>query len=202
MRRFTLATTMVTVLALGAACSGGSEDPEADPTTGAASSSSSSESPSESPSEPAASESTGAVEPATGPRLVQPLATAQGPTGWEKADEILDISSGANDPDTTSVMGLGQIESYDDTLTADELADVAIAASSYPTPPKKLPVTELDGVEVYHLAGQVQKFTYLEEFGAVVKGKIVTLTFQFSRDYSPQERQEIVESVTATFRWT
>jgi hypothetical protein len=195
-RRFAAATALVAALALSAGCSGGSDDPVADP-SGSGTTTSAPNS-----TDPSASESTTGVELASGITLTLAHSSVQAPEGWKRSPDIVGTMVGASDTETHSQMSLGEIDAFGQTPDPDALADTAIAAGPYPTKPKKQPTTELDGVEVYHLAGQVQPRNYLEEFGAVVDDRIVTLTFQFSPQYSPEQRQEIVDSVTATFGWT
>ena len=198
MRRTAVATALAAVLALGTACSDGSDGPEADPSPSATTSA---PSPSDPTSEPPTDEPTTDVEPATGITLTLAHSTVNAPDGWKRSDDIVRTMVGAEDPESVTSVALGEIDAFGQTPDADALADIAIAAGEYPTEPKKLPATELDGVEVYHLAGKVQPLNYLEEFGAVVGDRIVTLTFEFSPAYSPEQRQEVVDSVTATFRW-
>ena len=143
----------------------------------------------------------GAVAPATGVRLTMPRATVRAPRGWTRSPALVSDQTDAEDDDTASAMTLAETQAFGSTAGADELADIARASNLDPMIPRKLPAVELDGVEVYHLAGKVQRLNYLEEFGAVVDDRIVTLSFQLSPEITPTERREIVDSVLATFRW-
>lgn len=200
MRRTAVATALAAVLALGTACSDGGSDPEANPSEGGTTTSApASDDPT--PTESASDDPTSDVEPASGFTLTLAHSTVKAPAGWKHAADIVRTMVGADDPESVTSMALGEVNAFGQTPDADQLGDIAIAAGEYPTEPKKLPNSELDGVEVYHIAGKVQPLNYLEEFGAVVGDRIVTLTFEFSPAYSPQERQELVDSVTATFAW-
>lgn len=193
------ATTLllVAVLASGTACGGDSNaDAGAEPgASGPASASvTTSVEPGDVPSRPA-------VEPAAGVRLALPLSTVRAPEGWTRPEKIVRTQVDAGDDDTSSIISLGEAEAFGSTMSADELADASIESSFYSRKPRKLPLVELDGVEAYHLAGKVERSTYLEEFGVIVDDQIVTLGFDFSLEVSPAERREIVDSVVASFRW-
>jgi hypothetical protein len=185
--RIAVSAALAAVLVLGAAC--GNDDASADPSPEASSSS-------------ASASPTATVEPAAGPALNIPRATVRVPKGWYLTPRIVPEQADAgNDSYSFSSISLAQIDSFDPSLNADELADNWLDSNSYPQDPQELPLTELDGVEVYHLAGMVQKHLYLEEFGAQTAGKVVSLAFMFSPVASPEERQEIIDSVLATFQW-
>ncbi|GAA4375484.1 hypothetical protein GCM10023146_29710 [Nocardioides caricicola] len=195
------AAALAAVLLLGAACGNddASADPSPDPTTSSATSS-------PSPTDEATGEPTGepssTVAPATGPVLDLPLASVRAPKGWFLTPRIVpqQVDAGTREY-TFSSITLAQIKSYDLSMSADGLADNWLESSFYPRQPKKLPLTELDGTEAYHLAGQVQKNLYLEEFGAQTDGKVVALTFLFSPAASPEERQDVIDATLATFTW-
>ena len=182
------------MLALGTACSG-SDDPGAAPSP--AVTSSATKSASADPTESA----TTSVEVATGPMLDMPLSSVRIPDDWRVMDPLVSTQQDAADDDTASTISLGEIDAFGGTPSADELARNALKTNPYPLDPEVRPAVELDGVEFYHLAGKVQKLDHLEDFGAVVDDMIVNLTFHFSPEISPAERQEIVDSVVATFRW-
>lgn len=192
------AAALTAVLLLGTAC--GNDDASADPSPGP-SSSTTVESPT--PTDEATDEPTSTVAPATGPLMDIPLASVRAPEGWKILPKIVpgQVDVGNAKDYSFSTIGLSQIVSYDRSLTADQLADQWFDASFYPLDPKKQPLTEIDGVEFFHLAGKVQKRLYLEEFGTQADGKLVTLGFSFSPEVTPEERQEVIDSVLATFQW-
>lgn len=192
------AAALAAVLLLGTAC--GSDDPSADPTPEPTSSSTTgSATPSPSPSD----DPTSTVAPATGPLLKIAQATARVPDDWfidlpRIVPEQVDAGSKNY---SYSVITLTQIDSFNTSATADELGDQWLEVSPYPKVPKKLPTIELDGKDVYHIAGQVQPHLYLEAFGSQQNGKLVEISFSFSPVATPEERQEIIDSTLATFRW-
>ncbi len=60
----------------------------------------------------------------------------------------------------------------------------------------------IDGVECYHVTGSISRLDQFDDFGAIHDGGQVNLHFIFAtRDYSPAERQEIIDSVLATWTW-
>lgn len=191
------AAAIAAVLLAGTACGDGdaSADPSPEPTSSSATSSPTAT------DEPTA-DPTSTVEPATGPALNLPQATARVPKGWYLTPRIVPEQADAgNDKYSFSSISLAQIDSFNTSTSADELADQWLEVNMYPKDPKKLPPTELDGKEVYHLAGQVQPHLYLEEFGTQQNGKLVSIAFLFSPVATPEERQEIIDSTLATFRW-
>ena len=193
MSRIAASAALAAVLLLGTACD--SDDPEAEPSPEPSSSTAAT---SPSPTD----EPTSTVAPATGPALNLPRATAQVPKGWHLTPRIVPEQADAgNDEYSFSSISLAQIDSFDTSTSADQLADQWIDSNIYPQDPKKLPLTELDGKEVYHLAGQVQPHLYLEEFGTQTEGKLVSIAFLFSPVVTPEERQDIIGSTLATFRW-
>lgn len=196
MPRFAVPALLVSVLALGTACNG-SDDPGATPSEPT---STATEAPS---TEPTATESeTASVAPATGPELEMPRASVRVPEGWEIQDQLVSAQTEAFDDDTASLITVSETEDFSGgQLTLEQMVDIWFQTSPYDMRPKALPATELDGVEVYHLAGKTDRLSYLEEFGADRGDRIVALTFELSTELSPQEREEIVDSVVATFRW-
>lgn len=191
------AAALTAVLLLGTAC--GNDDASADPSPEPSSSTTAS---SPTPTDEPTDEPTSTVAPATGPVLHLPQATVRVPKGWFLTPRIVpqQADAGSHKYGASSI-SLAQIKSYDTTLSADELADQWFEASFYPRDPKKLPLTELDGKEVYHLAGKVQPLLYYEEFGTQVNGRLVSIAFMFSPAVSKEEGQEIIESTLATFTW-
>jgi hypothetical protein len=187
---------LVAVLALGTAC-GGSDDPEAQPTDSPTSSpTTESTAPTEEPTE-----TEGTAAPATGPALELPLSSVNAPEDWKVLDQLVEFQKDAGDDDTSSSITLSEIEAFSGYVSPEQLVKSWFKTSPYPLKPKVQPNVEIDDVEFYHLAGDVMKLNYLEEFGAVVQDKIVTVVFQFSPEVSPTERQEVVDSVMETFEF-
>lgn len=197
MRRIAVSTvSAAALLTLATACGGGSDDPSPEPSTSAGSSASGTPSADSSPSD-----SEGATPAATGVLLVQPHAQVRGPAGWRRAEVLVRTMVSADDRHTPSTMSLGEIDAFGGTSDIDEVAENALTTLPYDQLPKRLPNTQLDGVEVYHLAGMVQDHLYHEEFGANVDDRLVSLVFDLSDLLSPAERREVVDSVVASFRW-
>jgi hypothetical protein len=193
--RIAVPALLAVLLAAGTAC-GGSDDPGATPSA-SASPTESSQSTSPDPSESA----TSSVEAASGPVLDMPLSSVRIPDGWRVMDPLVSTQQDGADDDTASTISLGEIDAFGGNPSPDELARNVLKTNPFPMDPEVQPTVEIGGVEFYHLAGKVQKLDYLEDFGAVVDDMIVNLTFHFSPEVSPAERQEIVDSVVATFRW-
>lgn len=187
MRRVVVPVVLGT-LALLAGC-GGSADPAPAPAPS---------SPSGSSVSPSVSPSTGV---ASGVDLVRPHSTVTAPSGWTRGRAISSDATAADSPDRLAYVELAEIEAFGSTMGAAELGRTRISSSIDARPPKLLPVAELDGVPVYHVAGLVNDEQYLEEYGAIRDDRIVTLTFSFNTRFPAGRRQQVVEQVLATFRW-
>lgn len=189
MRRTTGSLALVAALAL-AGCSGGdgrttgSTGPTGDPTTGA-------------PSGPGSP----SVEPATGPTLRLPHTEVRVPADWHVERQLVPSERAAGDGDTSSTISLGEINAFGSTPSPDRLATRWYRSSIYPLKPRKLPSVDVDGVEMYHLSGKVQPLNWLEQYGAVVDDRIVTLSLEFSPEVTPAGRDRIRDAVLATFHW-
>lgn len=188
MRRIAVPAALA-ALTLAAGCGGGDEttDPPTSPTAS-------------SPGAPASSASASA-DVATGIELVKQDATVVAPEGWTKARSLVSDEVGADSPDNLSFMTLSEIEAFGSTQSAEELGHTRVESSLFKTPPKLLPVTELDGVEVYHVAGFVTSDRYVEEFGAIRNDRIVSLAFSFNEKVPASERKRVVAQVLPTFSW-
>lgn len=141
------------------------------------------------------------VDAATGIRLSMPNSTVRAPSSWSHAPDLTRTEDGADSPDGFSYVVLGEIDAFSSTASAGQLADNRIKANLYQRAPRKLPLTELAGAEAYHLAGFVDDHQYLEEFGTIVRDRIVTLTFSFDEEVPKSDRDEVVASVLPTFAW-
>jgi hypothetical protein len=194
-RRTSIPVLLVS-LALAAGCSSDGADPG---TTTSPTSATTSGSESDSPSTSSAPDDVADV--ATGIRLSLPNSTVRAPEDWTHSEDLTRYEDGANSTDNLSFMMLGEINAFGSDASADELAQNRIKANLYPKAPKVLPVSELDGTEAYHVAGFVTPQQYLEEFGTIVRDRIVTLTFSFNNKVSKSERDEVVASVLPTFQW-
>lgn len=187
MRRIAVPAALA-ALALLAGC-GGSDDPDPAP----APTSTAGTSPSGGGTSPSA-------DVATGIRLSLPNSTVVAPADWTRGRKIVRGDKSADSPDHLAWIQLGEIQAFGSTQTAEELGRTRLE-SNLGKPPKLLPVTELDGVPVYHLAGWVGGSRYMEEYGAIRNDRIVSLHFSFNEKVSAAERQEIVDQVLPTFEW-
>jgi hypothetical protein len=191
MRR-TAVPAALAALALVSGC-GGSDDPSpapTTPTTTVATSPSSS-----------GSETSPGADAATGIRLTMRNSSVRAPETWTEGRDLTRYEVSADSPDTLSFITLGEIDAFGSTSDAAQLGRTRIASNIDEKPPKLLPVTELDGMPVYHVAGFVNDEEYLEEFGAIANDRIVTLTFSFNRRVPVTERKQVVAEVLPTFAW-
>lgn len=197
MPRVATLVTLVALCALSAACSD-SGDPVADPTT-----STSAPTTASTPAEPTESAEP-TVEPADGPILDKmTYASVRAPRGWYVPDQLIPQQQEAGHNGSGSIIILAETENLLGRIySLDELAEVAARPDRFGRSPKVLPSVEIDGVEMYHLAGQVNKVTYLEEFGVANEERLISLHFEFDSEFSPEERQEVVDATMASFRWT
>jgi hypothetical protein len=152
-------------------------------------------------SSPSESTTSPTADVASGLRLTKPDATVVAPEGWTKGRALVSDEVAADSPDGLSYLTLAEIEAFGSTQGAEELGHTRVESSLFKTPPKLLPVTELDGVPVYHVAGFVTADRYLEEFGAIRNDRIVTLAFSFNEKVPAAERAQVVEQVLPTFEW-
>jgi hypothetical protein len=191
--------TLVACLFLAGACADG-EDPPAtgkSPTaaTDAAGSTTSTPTPTD---EPTASST---VEPASGVRLKLSAISANAPQGWKMDDLATDYQVAANHPKLVTSLVLLQVPDPSDGAGGVELAArQSLRAGSWLQKPKILEPTEINGVEVYHIAGRVDIASFIEEFGTTVEGQAVRIRLQMVDTMSKRERREIVESVLQTVR--
>jgi len=178
----------VVTLSLGgllAGCAGGDDDPAT-----ASSTSSSSSTPTSSP--------TPTVAPATGARLTQPSATMNAPDGWKHLDDLVDFQDTAGAPKGADVLSLYEMPLGSGTLT--EAAQNSRQNKSFKPPPERLADVELDGVPAYHLSGPIDRFSRIEEYGALYRGRVVTVEFQLTNGPAA-ERRALVDSALASFHW-
>jgi hypothetical protein len=181
---------LLIALALATGCSSDGDDP------GTASRSTSG-----TVSDSASPDSGPSADEATGITLSMPNSTVRAPADWTQAKDLTRYEDGADSPDSFSFMVLGEINAFGSTVSAEQLGENRIKANLYDKAPKVLPVSDLDGTEAYHIAGFVGPTQYIEEFGTIVRDRIVTLTFSFNNKVEKSERDEVVSSVLPTFAW-
>lgn len=146
---------------------------------------------------------TAGLDPATGVRLTMPHVSVRAPGGWRRMDELVSTQVAAGDPDSVSIVTLGEDDGFGSDDSASEFGDDAlkVARRIYPLSPKKLSTVVVDGREMYHIAGKVQPLNWMEEFGAIVDDRSVILRFQLPVRTPPAQRTAIVDSVLASLRW-
>jgi hypothetical protein len=157
------------------------------------------------PSTTDASSSDGGTSPtadvATGIRLTQPNSTVVAPEKWTRGRTIVSGETSADRPDHLAWMSLGEIEAFGSDQDAEQLGRTRIASAVGGKKPKLLPVTELDGRPVYHVAGWVDRTRFIDEYGAIWNDRIVSLVFSFNEKVPVADRKEIVDQVLPTFEW-
>lgn len=154
-------------------------------------------SPPATPSAPTSPTST--VEPASGVRLELDAISANAPKGWTKDRLATSNQISATHPEVVTVLFLFQVP--DPSLGAGGLeraAQQSLRIGGYLQKPKILEPTEIDGVEMYHIAGRIDRATFIEEFGATVDGQLVRVKLVMAEVMSKKERRELVESVLQT----
>jgi hypothetical protein len=194
MRRTPLATSLLLLGLVLAGCGDGEQPDRADPTSSEPASSSS-----------ASTEPTGAA-PATGVVLERKQFRFRLPQGW--VDDTRDPT-----------MPQGRLPSKTDwnqvtinLVPADgedvrEMTPVMLKVFKvFAKKGRRLPFTEWAGEASYHLAGAESSAGYAEEFGAVWKDVLVIINFEFdtkkaAKQLSPAERQEVIESIEASWEW-
>ena len=190
--RHALPAVVVLLGLLTGACA---DDPEPGPPEESPSSTPSA-SETQSPSDSASS----TVKPATGVLLDPGGATMRAPEGFKLMDVLADFNRSANLPGSTTYVGLTVLPSAKEG-DLDVLARLGI--ERFDGKAKRLPDREIADVTFYHLAGENAVGIHQDQFATAVDQKVVTLTFSLdTRDFSAQEREEIVEAGIASFAWS
>lgn len=188
----TLATfALLLPLALATGCGG--DEPGAGPTPSSTTSTASA-SPGDTP-DPSPS------DVASGLRVSMPNSSLRAPEGWVRGADLTRYEDEAESPDHLSYVTLGETPAFGSTADAKTLGDHRMTSNVYPRKPRRLPETTLDGVQVYHVAGQLTHDQYIEEYGAIVDDSIVTVTFSFNRTVSESARDQVMAEVLPTFHW-
>jgi hypothetical protein len=183
-----LATTLAVLTLIGC----GGDEPGTDPPTGSTTPGGES-----SPSEPTTSEAT--VEPAAGDVLESgDSAFARAPEGWKVKEfgfgfGIVQASSGLS---TIIYTDFGAV----DVSTPREMAEVELQGNVDKNAEVAYDV-ELGGEPAYLVTERSGGRTELS-YGAVRGGNAVSVGFSLDPELSEDERQEIVDSVLASFTWS
>ena len=193
-RSMALAAVGVLLLALSG-CDGDGSDagPSPSPSPSSASpSGSATSSPSEEPSS--------TVAAATGPLLeIEDAVQMNAPAGWKQIDNIVRFKTEARAPEPGSAARLGALSFPGQPPPLDDFAKRA--QSSEGADVKRQPDVDIDGDLFFQLAGPVSSSRYTVSMGTVAHGYQVTISFDFSNDYSPEERDQLVAESLATFTW-
>ena len=200
--RHNLCVYVAALAAAGTLLAGCSDDatPEADPSPTAA------DSPSETPGE-SGSESP-SVEPATGKRLATRTFTTRAPQGWTvragSSTKLYATMYAAEENADGSVGGFLSIVDGDALADSslDELARELVRSSEFKAGkrPEIQPTTEIAGVEAYHVTGKLGDSTNIIQIGTIHDNQLVEIRLE-SHDRTPEELQEVLDSVVAAWQW-
>lgn len=176
--------------------------------------------PSTSPSESTPSESTqsDSIEetdwgkPATGPEITGDGHTYRVPKSWaditERAKKLQSfVDSAASEKAATDGFADNINVGYQSTsATLDELEEsLPTQLGALVKDLETLPRVTIDGVEALHHRGPAvsagTKY-FLDQFAAPKDDRIAIITFSFSRDLPAGEREAIVASVMASWKWS
>ncbi len=202
MRRFAAVVALIVLAALASACSDDGS-PEADPSP----SGSSAEAPpttGEPTSEPPTSAPPSAtVQPATGPSLDLKYLSVRAPEGWDAYFSTASQARADDLPETTNGLAVSGFEAIlgSEGLDLRTQAQIAIDSGAYLRRPTIREPVEIAGVSFYRVAGRINKVSHLESFGTTHDGVYVTLDFQLNIDQSAAERQKLIDSVLASFKF-
>jgi hypothetical protein len=171
--------------------------------------------PSTTQSEPTQSDSieeTDWGEPATGPEITGDGHTYRVPKGWaditERAKKLQSfVDSAASEKAATDGFADNINFGYQSTsATLDELEEsLPTQLGALVKDLETLPRVTIDGVEALHHRGPAvsagTKY-FLDQFAALKEDRIAIITFSFSRDLPAGEREAIVASVMASWKWS
>ena len=138
---------------------------------------------------------------ATGVLLKGVGARVRAPEGWKREEQLVEFVDSAQDPTSENAVTLSSVQSLDD-ATLRELAEAGIEFGGYQDEPQILEPVVINGVECYHVAGQISDVAAIEDIGTIHAGQIVTVTLHFDLNATTaKDRQEITESVWASVEW-
>jgi hypothetical protein len=191
-RGYAAALTVLAAMVTG--CGDGS--PGADPSDSSSPTESGSPTESSSPS----------VEPATGKRVESLSFTFRAPQGWRTSEGqtsslLTTRYTGDESPDGSVTAFLGTADGralLGETL--DKLARKKAGSSEYDRPPRILDSIEVDGVEMYRVAGQVARFKYVIAIGAIYGDNLVEAQIE-TDTLSPGELEDVFASILASWKW-
>ena len=187
--RFAVPAALTLVAVLAAGCSD-KESPNAEPSD----SPSASASPTEAPSPTAT--------PASGKALTTDTFSAHAPQGWStrRGGTALAVQVFAFSPDELTFVAIADGAAIDD-AGVDERAQEVASSDEFDRPPKVTDPVTIDGVEAYRVAGDVGNGSYIIEVGAIANGQDVNVRLE-TFTMSPEEAQETLDSVLASWQWS
>jgi hypothetical protein len=141
--------------------------------------------------------------PASGEPIAGDTAVVRAPKGWQVEEsglgELVKAWT-ATEPQAFGTVRFDDLGPVDAT-TPQQLAEDGLTAFPRRPRPRLSFDVELDGEPAYHAVGK-DDLTEVHEYGAVRGGSGVTLVFELNTYLSAKQRQRIVESVLASFRWS
>lgn len=197
-----IAAAAVASALLAAGC-GGSADPSGDPTGSGPSptASGSSTSPSTDESTSTTPTATPTATPATGPLLEMPDVSVRAPAGWKLQKQVVDFSIDAKAPGSITGVQLSDQSALGE-ASLQKLARVTVQSYGESGSVRAVDTVTIDGVESYHVTGNTSRFDQVDDYGAIRDGAQVNLHFLFEKkDFTPAERQDIIDSVLASWSW-
>jgi hypothetical protein len=144
-------------------------------------------------------EETAAVAPADGVLLEVEGMSAHAPRGWVEGPDFVS-QAGANprlvlgtSMDLYSFPVFGEL-----TMTTDDLAEDSTRSGSWKRRATRRDDVVIDGVDAFHVAGQVNPDEYADVYGAVVGDLQLTVVFSWEQGEDRAYRDEVIGSVLAS----
>lgn len=144
------------------------------------------------------------VAPATGKLLATDLASIRIPKGRWHVNRSMKSVVLALQPERTIFVALTEDEDVygqmRGVMSLQELAENSRSIIRRPHQVKIHDEVTLDGVDFYHLSGP-DSTSWREEYGTSHEGMDVVVDFEFPKRVRPRTREQLVNSVLATFEW-
>jgi hypothetical protein len=138
------------------------------------------------------------VEPATGALMELENSSVRVPASFEVLPYDDTHLSTAGDRRSDATIALNDVPAINPDLSLGELARINIESGVYDRPPKIVEPATIAGVRMYHATGPVNELEHFDEFGAILGGAEVWITFTLPRDLPAAKREQLVGSVLAT----
>jgi hypothetical protein len=137
------------------------------------------------------------VEPAAGDPMELSNVSVRAPAGFDVDPPDMSYLRFAFERGGVQSIALANTPAINE-LPLRKQAVISIRSHVYTTQPTIEAPVEVDGVEMYHYAGQVSDSEYAEEYGAIYDGSQISINFLLSTTMPEAERRELVDSVMAT----